>query len=82
VVVLSGAGAVAVDGTGAAGRSTGRLLRAGALLVPAGFALSAVRPSESDPGLPIALVPIGGLALLAGLFAVARRAWREPRARS
>jgi hypothetical protein len=58
-------------------RSIGRLLRAGALLMPIGFALSALRPSEGDPGVAIALVPIGALALLAGLAGAALRTWRS-----
>src|ERR1700759_4031029 len=42
-----------------AGRLTGRLLRAGACVIPLGFAFSAVRPHEGDPGLPVLLVPLG-----------------------
>jgi hypothetical protein len=57
-------------------RRTGRLIRAGALLVPVGFALGAVSPHEGDPGLPVALVPAGALLLIAGLGAAAARAWR------
>lgn len=56
-------------------RSVGRLLRLGALLVPLGFALSSVRASESDPSLPILLVPLGALALLAALGRTALGAW-------
>jgi hypothetical protein len=55
----------------------GRLLRLGALLVPMGFALSAIAASEGDPSLPIALVPLGGLALLAALGRTALGAWRQ-----
>jgi hypothetical protein len=55
----------------------GRLLRAGALLVPLGFALSAVRSSEADPSLPILLVPLGALALLAALGRTAHGAWQR-----
>jgi hypothetical protein len=55
----------------------GRLLRAGALLVPVGFALSAIHASESDPSLPIVLVPLGALALLGALGHVAFGAWRQ-----
>jgi hypothetical protein len=55
----------------------GRLLRAGALLVPLGFALSAIRASEGDPSPAILLVPLGGLALLAALVRTAFGAWRH-----
>jgi hypothetical protein len=58
------------------GRSTGRLLRVAGVLMPIGFALSAWGHSESDPGLAIWLVPIGGLCLLAGLFTLARQSYR------
>jgi hypothetical protein len=77
VVLAFGASAPALypDGDAAARRS-GRLLRAAALLMPLGFALAAVRPSETDPGLPIVLVPLGAVALLAGL---GRAAWRALR---
>ena len=67
---------LAYGATARPARAIGRLLRAGALLMPIGFALSALRPSEGDPGLAIALVPIGALALLAGLVGAARATWR------
>ena len=57
--------------------AVGRLLRAGALLVPSGFALSAIRASEGDPALPILLVPLGALALLAAIGRLAHTAWRR-----
>jgi len=56
-------------------RRTGFLLRAGALLIPAGFALGGIAPHEGDPGWPVVLVPLGGLLLLAGLVRVAWRSW-------
>jgi hypothetical protein len=62
--------------SGSAG-GAGRLLRAGALLVPAGFALSAIHASESDPSLPILLVPLGAVALLAAIGRVGLAAWRR-----
>jgi hypothetical protein len=69
----AGAGAVAVA------VAVGRLLRAGAILVPTGFALSAIHASESDPALPILLVPLGALALLAAIGRIAHSAWlRRP----
>ena len=52
-------------------------LRGGAFLVPLGFALSAIHASESDPSLPIVLVPLGALALLGALGQVALGAWRH-----
>jgi hypothetical protein len=68
-----------VDPSAAPARPTrmGRLLRAGALLVPAGFALSAVGAHESDPSLAIVLVPLGGSLLLAALGRTALAAWRR-----
>ena len=62
---------------GPAADTAGRLLRAGALLVPTGFALSAIHASEGDPGLPILLVPLGALALLAAIGQIALSAWRR-----
>jgi hypothetical protein len=59
-----------------AARRTGRLLRAGALLIPAGFALGAIAPHEADPGWPVVLVPIGGALLVGGLIRTAWQAWR------
>jgi hypothetical protein len=62
------------DGVRAA-RRTGLLLRAGALLIPAGFALGGIAPHEGDPGWPVVLVPIGGALLVAGLFRISWRSW-------
>jgi hypothetical protein len=56
----------------------GALIRLGALIIPAGFASSAIAPPEGDPGLPVLLVPVGGLLLVAGLTQVAWRSWRRP----
>jgi hypothetical protein len=67
----------AEPGEGGGARWTGRLVRAGALLIPVGFALSAIAPHEGDPGWPVALVPLGGLALVVGLVRAAARAWRR-----
>ena len=69
---------VLVYGRGAPAASVGRLLRAGALVVPAGFALSAIAPHEGDPGWPVALVPIGGALLVIGFGRAAAQAWRSP----
>ncbi len=51
-----------------------RLLVAGAVLMPLGFLLGGVLNAEGDPSPGIALVPIGGLVLLAALIAAARAA--------
>jgi hypothetical protein len=53
-------------------RRASRLLRAGAVLVPAGFLLGGVGNAEGDPSLAILLVPLG--AILA-LLAVGTVAW-------
>lgn len=55
----------------------GHLLRAGATLIPVGFALSSIGASEGDPSLPILLVPVGALALIAALGRTAFGAWRQ-----
>ena len=49
------------------------LLTAATVLLPAGFFLGGIRFYAGDPGLGIALVPAGGLLLLAALFRIARR---------
>jgi hypothetical protein len=54
----------------------GRWLRAGALLIPLGFALSAIGASEGDPSPPILLVPLGALLLVGALGRTALAAWR------
>lgn len=53
-------------------RWPGRLLLAGSVLVPLGFALGGVWFVESDPGLGVLLVPVGALALIGALVSVAR----------
>ena len=67
-------GADGVDDARAA-RRTGLLLRAGALLIPAGFALGGIAPHEGDPGWPVVLVPLGGVSLVAALFRISWRSW-------
>jgi hypothetical protein len=74
VLAWGEAGAPLVDPPARA-PGVGRWLRAGAVLVPLGFALSAVRATEADPSLPIVLVPLGALALLAALGRTAHGAW-------
>ena len=84
VVVAFGGGAAGLyaDAPPAEARRTGALIRAGALVVPLGFALSAIAPHEGDPGFPVLLVPAGALLLIAGLGRAARRSWRpRPKAR-
>lgn len=79
LVVLAFPATLAPDADAAAARTarrTGLLLRAGALLIPAGFALGAIAPHEADPGWPVVLVPIGGALLVSGLIRTAWRAWR------
>ena len=78
VLAWGEAGAPLVDPPARA-PGVGRWLRAGAALVPLGFALSAVRATEADPSLPIVLVPLGALALLAALGRTAHGAWRRRR---
>jgi hypothetical protein len=60
-----------------AARLAGLLLRAGALLIPLGFALGGVAPRAGDPGFPVGLVPVGGLPLVAGLARLAWSSWRK-----
>jgi hypothetical protein len=76
VVLAFGRGATTPHGDRPGAGVTGHLLRAGALIIPLGFALSAVAPHEGDPGWPVFLVPVGALLLIAGLFRAALRAWR------
>lgn len=58
-------------------RTAGRLLRVAALLVPLGFALSALGHPEGDPSFAVFFVPAGALCLLAGLALTVRAAWRS-----
>jgi hypothetical protein len=55
---------------------TERLLLAGWLGVPLGFALGAIAHPESDPGIGVWLVPPAALAWVVGLARIARAAWR------
>ena len=59
------------------GASIGRLLRLAAVLVPAGFALSAIRHPEGDPNIVVLAVPLGALLLLASLASLALAAWKR-----
>ena len=53
-----------------------RILCAGSVLVPLGFALASIDLHESDPGIAIVLVPLGALAVLRALYGVMRASWR------
>ena len=77
VLTLAGAGSPYAAGDRGA-RVTGVLLRLAALIIPVGFAASAVAPHEGDPGVPVVLVPVGGVVLVAGLTRAAWRSWRGP----
>ncbi|WP_428266183.1 hypothetical protein [Haliangium sp.] len=73
--------AFAATGTRCLERETARmqvswLLRAGALLVPAGFFLGGIGNAEGDPSLLIALVPVGALLLIVATAQCARGAVR------
>jgi len=81
LVVLAVAKASPLSETDAAGaraaRRTAGLVRAGAFLVPVGFALGGIAPHEGDPGWPVVLVPLGGLLLVSGLIRLAWQSWRH-----
>ena len=47
------------------------------VLLPAGFFLGGVRPSEVDPSTGVLLVPVGALLLLAAVALIARAATRN-----
>jgi len=77
VLVHSVAGVPLREDAPDGGRRAGGLLRAGAVLVPVGFALSALGHAESDPGPAIWIVPPGALCVIAGLAHLALAAWRR-----
>lgn len=64
--------AYAAVGVEAGSSRFGRLLRAAAVLMPLGFALSILGQGEADPGPAIWLVPVGALLLLYGLIGAAK----------
>jgi len=47
------------------------LLTSALVLMPLGFWLGGLAPSETDPGVGVLLVPAGGLALVAGVLLAA-----------
>jgi hypothetical protein len=62
-----------LDAGGAAWvRRASPCLLAAALLLPVGFGLGGLVIYGGDPGLGVALVPLGALALVAGVFLTAR----------
>lgn len=75
LVHLAYAGAIAAGGEERlkALRGASGLLLAAGLLLPLGFFLGGVWFFAGDPGPGIALVPVGGVCLLWGVFVVARR---------
>lgn len=56
---------------------TGRLLRAGAALIPMGFLFGAIGHPEGDPSFGIFLAPIGALLFLADLVRIAWKSCRN-----
>jgi len=77
VLIYSVAGAPLLADRADGGRRTGRFLRAAAVLIPTGFTLGAIHPTEADPSVGIFLVPAGAAALMAGLVLLAAAAWRH-----
>ena len=65
-LVLAWAGPLAALPVGRARRSD-RLFASGAILLPLGFLLGGLWHSESDPGIGVLLVPLGGLLAASGL---------------
>lgn len=74
VLVYSVAGAPLFASQPHAGSLTGRLLRLAALCLPTGFLLGTIGHGEADPGIAIALSPLGAAALLWALALLALRA--------
>ena len=64
-----------------ANRSSARLaslfLRGALVLLPLGFFLGGVAPSESDPWLGIWLAPVGALFMLLAVAVIATELWRS-----
>ncbi|OFW27020.1 MAG: hypothetical protein A3H97_09200 [Acidobacteria bacterium RIFCSPLOWO2_02_FULL_65_29] len=64
----------ALPSMGGAERRASRALIGASLLLPGGFFLGGVRFYAGDPGLGVALVPIGAMLLLIAAWTVARAA--------
>jgi hypothetical protein len=58
-------------------RTAARFLNAATLLLPGGFFLGGIRFYEGDPGVGVALVPVGAALLLLAMFRVARAVGRS-----
>ncbi len=78
VLVYSSAGVPLIASRSDGGLRIGRRLRAAAVLIPSGFALSAVGHPEGDPSLAILAVPLGALLLLASLAHLVFASLRRP----
>jgi hypothetical protein len=59
-------------------RAASHALRWGSVCLPSGFLLGGLWHPEGDPGLGIALVPLGALGIAAALALQAHAAWRRP----
>lgn len=77
VLVVSASAGLDMLPTPTSRARVGRALRFGAVIIPTGFVLGAVHHPEGDPSLAVVLVPIGALALLYGLFVLARASLRR-----
>lgn len=75
-LVFSGALARGIFASEDRAQLASTLLRAALLLMPLGFFLGGVAPSESDPWIGIWLVPVGGALLLLALAITAFDAWQ------
>lgn len=60
--------------TGPTRAAASRCLLGSLILLPAGFFLGGIWITDRDPGLPIALVPIGALLMIVGVFLTAKAA--------
>ena len=75
-LVFSGALARGVLASEERAQLASQLLRGALLLMPLGFFLGGVAPSESDPWIGIWLVPVGGALLLMALAITSFEAWQ------
>jgi hypothetical protein len=75
-LVFSGALARGVLASRERAQLASKLLRGALVLMPLGFFLGGVAPSESDPWLGIWLVPVGGTLLLLGLGITSFEVWQ------
>lgn len=75
--VVYAIGAVPLFAEGKKCELAGRMLRWGALLVPAGFFFGGIGNSETDPSLFILATPVGALMVLHAVASAAAQAWRK-----